>query len=276
MTANTFTNTYIDLMDTDIYCTYCLNDNPPIILVHGFVASSYTFHTVMPLFTQDFSVIALDLPGFGRSEKSTDFLYTYENYAKLILACMDHFGLDRVFLAGHSMGGQVALYASRLEPQRIKKLMLIDSSAYWGKVYGWARGLSFLPFSHLAVKRIVEKSDVEDTLKNVLYDHSLITDEMIQEYGLPLKEKKFYKALVRLLRQREGDLMRDDLQHIHTPALLLWGEKDNVMPLGAGKKLEKDLPNATLISYEKAGHLLTEERPEEIARQVKNWCLPMV
>lgn len=273
MTASLFTNTHIKLMNTDIYCTYNLNDKPPIVLIHGFVASSYTFHPIMPLLTQYFSVLALDLPGFGRSEKSTTFRYTYENYANLIIALLDHFNLGRVHIAGHSMGGQIALYTAQANPDRVGKLVLINSSAYWGRVYKWARMATYLPFSHLVMKRVVQKNDVEDTLKNVLYDSSHITEELIREYGSPLKEKKFYKALGRFIRQREGDLTRDELLQIHTPTLLIWGKDDNVVPLVAGKQLVNDLPHATLISYDKAGHLITEEYPEAINENIREWCL---
>src|SRR5699024_5815763 len=107
-----FTKTSITLMNTDIYYTYHLNGKPPILLIHGFVASSYTFRPIMPLLAETFSVIAMDLPGFGRSEKSTTFKYTYENYARLVIACMDHFKWTHAHLVGHSMGGQIALNAA--------------------------------------------------------------------------------------------------------------------------------------------------------------------
>lgn len=273
MTASPFTKTHITLMNTTIYCVYNLNDKPPIILIHGFVASSYTYHPIMSHLAHHFSVIALDLPGFGRSEKSTKFLYTYENYAKLIIRCMDHFNLEHVHIAGHSMGGQIGLYTARMKPERVNKLVLINSSAYWGRVYRWARAATFLPFSYVAIKHIVQNNNVKDTLENVLYDDSLITEELIEEYGRPLKEKKFYKALSRLMRQREGDLTREELSEIHTPSLLIWGEDDKVVPLSAGKQLANDLPNSTLVSYEKAGHLITEEYPKAITEQIKDWCL---
>lgn len=227
----------------------------------------------MPLLAKDFSVIAIDFPGFGRSEMSTTFRYTYENYAKLVIACMDYFKLHHASLVGHSMGGQIAMYTTRMIPARIDKLVLINSSAYWGKVHKWARIATLLPFFHLITKHIVQKNDVRDTLENVLYDHSLITEEMIEEYSMPLREKRFYKALGRFLRHREGDLHREQLKDIQTPALLLWGDADNVVPLSAGKKLKEDLPNATLFHYEKAGHLLTDERPQAIVEEIIAWCL---
>jgi pimeloyl-ACP methyl ester carboxylesterase len=69
---------------------------------------------------------------------------------------------------------------------------------------------------------------------------------------------------MRLLRYREGDLKSEDLKTIEKPTLLLWGKEDRVVSFRVGERLAKDLPNARLITYEKAGHLLTEERPQEV------------
>ncbi|WP_231746935.1 alpha/beta fold hydrolase [Lentibacillus sp. JNUCC-1] len=266
-----FRKTILTLMDTEIYCEYTLNGKPPLILIHGFVASSYTFNPIMPLLAQDFSVIAIDLPGFGRSEKSKHFTYSYENYAKLISECLDYFHFDKITLVGHSMGGQIALYTARLIPKKIEKLVLISCSAYLGPSPKRMMIASHLPFFHLFAKYIVQKNGVKDTLKNVLYDQKLVTEELVQEYGRPLEEKDFYKGLVRFLREREGDLSSEELKKINHQALLIWGEADKVVPLKAGKKLATDLPNATLKTYPKTGHLITEERPLDIYHQIKNW-----
>lgn len=271
LVTDAYTKTYLTLKNTNVYCEYVLNGKPPIVLIHGFLASSYTFHSIMPLLARDFSVIAIDLPGFGNSEKSTKFHYSYENYARLVIACMDYFELGNACLAGHSMGGQIAMYTARITPERINKLVLIGSSAYLWKVYKWARLLSYLPFSHLAAKRLVQKNGVEDTLKNVLHDESHITEDQIETYRKPLKEKNFYKSLIRFLRHREGDLTSEQLRWIHTPALLIWGVNDVVVPLHAGKKLAGDLPNTRFVSYEKTGHLVTEECPEAVYEDIKEW-----
>src|SRR5699024_6633334 len=105
-------------------------------------------------------------------------------------------------------------------------------------------------------------------LKNVLYDHSLFTAEQVEAYGNLLKEKNCDKALVRLLRYREGDLISEQLRELLTPALLLWGAEDKDVPLSVGKRLAKDLADAQLIIDDQTGHLVTEERPREIYEQI--------
>jgi pimeloyl-ACP methyl ester carboxylesterase len=264
-----YTSEYIKLLNTNIYCEYAIQvDKPTIFLIHGFVASSYTFNRLKPLLTKDFSVIAIDLPGFGKSEKSTSFTYSFKNYAKLVLTCLDYFRISKAFIAGHSMGGQIALYTAKEEPKRVEKLILFCSSGYLPRAKNFLIYSSYLPFFHFLAKRKINSQSVMRNLKNVFYDHTLITNDQIEEYGKPLQDKNFAKSLVRLLRHREGDLRSEQLKEIQTPALLLWGEEDKVVPLVIGKKLAKDLPNAKLFTFEKAGHLVTEEKPQEIFSQI--------
>jgi len=268
LNQNEYTKTMLTFADGKLYCEYILNGKPPILLIHGFVSSTYTFNRLIPLLQKNFSVIAIDLLGFGQSEKSTTFIYSYTNYATLVAEVIAYFQLKNVTIAGHSMGGQIALYTARKVPEKVNKVILLASSGYLKSANKLLIYSSYLPLFYLIAKRTVQKQSVKETLKNVLYDHSLLTAEQVEAYGKPLKEKNFYKALVRLLRYREGDLISEQLREIQTPALLIWGAEDKVVPLRVGKRLAKDLPDAQLITYDQTGHLVTEERPREIYEQI--------
>ncbi|MCD8511752.1 MAG: alpha/beta hydrolase [Bacillus sp. (in: Bacteria)] len=198
--------------NVDIYCEYVLNEKPPIFLIHGFVSSTYTFHRIIPLLARHFSVFAIDLPGFGRSEKSTTFQYTFQNYGKVVLECFHYFNLQEVTLVGHSMGGQIALNTAKIEPNKIKKLILLCSSGYLRRAKRTLIYSSYIPFFSYFVEKYIKMKKVEDYLKNVLYDHNLINDDLLREFGRPLGDRNFYKALVRLLRYREGDLSSEQLK----------------------------------------------------------------
>ncbi|MFN7251677.1 MAG: alpha/beta fold hydrolase [Anaerobacillus sp.] len=258
----------IEVANVNIYCKYSLSEKPPLFLIHGFASSSYTFNRLYPLLEKHFSVIAIDLPGFGRSEKSTSFQYSFKNYAQLIAECIDHFNLDRVFIVGHSMGGQIALYTAKAIPEKVSKLILLCSSGYLKKAKRALVCCSYLPFFQYFVERFVKKKEVEAYLQNVFYDKSLITDKHIEEFGKPLQEKAFYTSLISLLRYREGDLTSEQLKMINLPTLLIWGKEDTVVPVYVGKKLVSDLSNSQLVTYKKTGHLITEERPNEVFEQI--------
>lgn len=268
-----FTKTTIKLSGMNIYCEYKLNEKPPILLIHGLVASAYTFHRMMPFLEKHFSVIAIDLPGFGRSEKSIKFINSYENFADLIDKCINYFNLKEVYLAGHSMGGQISLYTARRFPEKIKKLILLNASGYLRPSSPWIKLLTYVPFFYRFVRRQIRKQGVRDTLEHVLSDHSVINEEMVKEYGRPLNEKNFYKSLLRLIRYREGDLTSEQVQQITTPALLIYAVEDRVISIKIAEKFKKDLPHARLITYPNTGHLFTDEIPEELAAQILKFAL---
>ncbi|RDW20316.1 alpha/beta hydrolase [Oceanobacillus arenosus] len=261
----------ITIGNVKIYCEYVMNGKPPIVLIHGFVSSTYTFYRLIRLLEKHYSIIAIDLPGFGRSEKSTAFIYSYSNYAAIVAECIQYFKLDEVCIIGHSMGGQIALNTARIIPNKIKKLILLCSSGYLKSANRLLIYSSYLPLFYLAVELHIKRKNVKENLQNVFYNHALITDDHIREFGRPLKEKNFYKSMVRLLRYREGDLTTAQLQAIKTPTLLIWGEEDRVVPVNIGKRLAKDLPNANLVIYKETGHLVSDERTAEVYEQILSY-----
>ncbi|MCE7790964.1 alpha/beta hydrolase [Salipaludibacillus sp. CUR1] len=258
----------------EIYCEHDFNGRPPILLLHGFLSSTYTFHRVIPILQRNFSVLAIDLPGFGKSEKCQSFIYSYYNYGRFVKSCADYFKLDKLSIAGHSMGGQIALNAVRVMPERIEAVVLLGSSGYLQKSRRLWIYSSYLPFFDRLISAYIHKRGVLNGLKNVLHDPSIITDEHVEEFGRPLAEKEFYKVLCRLLRYREGDLTSKQLKDIKVKALLLWGKEDRVVPVHIGNKLAEDLPHAEMITFNQTGHLLTEERPKEVCEAIISHCCP--
>ncbi|WP_186576695.1 alpha/beta hydrolase [Aquibacillus kalidii] len=258
----------IRLVGLDIYCEYLINEKPPILLIHGFVSSTYTFKNLIPLLSKDFSVIALDLPGFGKSEKSKTFVYTFENYSKVITACIEHFRLNNVTIVGHSMGGQVALYAAKHQPEKINKLVLLCSSGYLKPARKPLVYFTYLPFSRYMMEKYIRRRDWRKAVENILFDHQHITEELMEEFTRPFQDKHFYTSLVRLLRYREGDLSSSQLKTIQTPTLLIWGREDKVVPVSIGQKLADDLPYSRLITYERTGHLVTKERTHDVYNEI--------
>ncbi|MDL4840439.1 alpha/beta fold hydrolase [Aquibacillus rhizosphaerae] len=258
----------ITIGNLHVYCEYVLNNKPPIILIHGFVSSTYTFKHIIPLLAEKFSVVAIDLPGFGRSEKSKKFIYSFKNYAKLIVECLNFFNLNKVTIVGHSMGGQIALYMAKYFPDKLTNLILLSSSGYLEKVKNPLFFGSYLPFSRFFLERYIKRKNVRSSVENVFYNHQLITEELLKEFQIPLMDKDFYISLLRLLRHREGDFTTEQLLEIQVPTLLIWGSEDKVVPVEIGNRLVTDLPNAKLITYEKTGHLLTHERPLKLYNDI--------
>ena len=130
---------------------------------------------------------------------------------------------------------------------------------------------SYIPFFHLYVKFWLARSGVKKNLQNVVYDHTLINDEMLYGYLQPFLEDEIFIALTRMIRDREGDLSAKELSQVHTPCLLIWGEHDKVVPLHIGKRLKTDLKKSELVVLKDTGHLVPEERPEEVYQHIQRF-----
>ncbi|HEX7064025.1 MAG TPA: alpha/beta hydrolase [Bacillales bacterium] len=249
----------------------CKNDQTAdtLILIHGYLSSTFSFRQLIPLLTQTYTVAALDLPGFGESEKSRKFTYSMKNYGKLVLSFMIKAGIGKATLVGHSMGGQVALQAAKQTPEKVKKLVLLASSGYLKPFNRWLVSASYLPFFSWIVRREFEKRDSKEILREVVYDPAMIDQSMIDGYTKPMKVKAFYRSLIGLLRGHGGDLTTEELKTVQTPSLLIWGREDRIVPLKVGERLVQDLPDASLTVYDNTGHLLPEEKPEEVCRDIQ-------
>jgi pimeloyl-ACP methyl ester carboxylesterase len=242
-----------------------------LLLVHGFLSSTFSFRRLIPLLREEFNVIAIDFPPFGRSGKSKKFIYSYENISRSVISFVEHLQIKHVSIIGHSMGGQIALKISQLRPDLVKRSILLCSSGYLKRMKLPLVLSSYLPFFHLYVKRHLAKSGVKNNLLNVVYDHSMIDDDMLNGYLVPFLKGDIFPALTRMIRHREDELEEADLKKIDTPCLLIWGEHDRVVPLRVGKRLKQDLKNSELIVLKETGHLVPEERPEIVHKYIKEF-----
>ncbi|WP_053367565.1 alpha/beta fold hydrolase [Bacillus sp. FJAT-27245] len=243
-----------------------------VVLLHGFLSSSFSFRKLVPLLKRDYNVLNIDVPPFGKSGKTTKFLYSYKNIATTMIALLDELGIKKPILAGHSMGGQYVLNMIALKPDLANKAVLFCSSSYLeppGKLLSFG---SRLPFFHLAVKRwLVRSGGVKKNLKLVVHDQSLIDEDMLRGYMQPFLDKQMFRGLGRLIHDREGELPPEALRKIRTPCLLIWGVHDRVVPLAVGKRLNNDLVNSELVVLDNTGHLVPEERPEEVYQYMKEF-----
>jgi pimeloyl-ACP methyl ester carboxylesterase len=261
----------INVNNVQIYYEYFDHENPNakvIVLVHGFLSSTISFRQLLPFVMKEYKVIALDLPGFGQSEKSKSFIYKLSNYGQLIIDFLDKLNIQNVILIGHSMGGQICMHAAKKAPSRIEKLILLGCCSYVKRASRSLIACSYLPLFTWGMRSWIQKKDVKQNLLSVLHDSKLVTQELIDGYSKPITEAAFIHSLIRLLRHREGDMTSEELGEITQPVLMIWGKEDRVIPVKTGYRLKRDLPNAELIVYEKCGHLVMEEKPKEIAEEI--------
>ena len=179
--------------------------------------------------------------------------------------------MEKVNVIGHSMGGQIGLRAARFAPTKIERLVGLASAGYMGPVKKQLRMATRIPTFPFFLRLYFNHYNVVNTFLEVTYDKTIVTKEMMDGYIEPLKEKAFYQSLTRLIQDREGDLSSDEVSQINQPVLLLWGKEDRIVPLEIGERFAKDLPNATLKIFTETGHLLPEEKPQEVAAAIRTF-----
>ncbi|HSK79307.1 MAG TPA: alpha/beta fold hydrolase [Thermoanaerobaculia bacterium] len=243
-----------------------LGQGEPVVLLHGFGASTYAWRKVLPGLAKEFEVIAIDLNGFGYTQRPKDReSYTREGQTRLVLGVMDALGIGKAHFVGHSYGGAITLWTASRHPERVRSMVLVDSAA---PTYPEDRRSSLAAFRSLSLLFVrgvaLRPGAVRRALERSVYDDSIVTPELVQGYFDRLRIEGLgdaYHGLTAPSRSRPETV---DLRTIDVPALLVWGAEDELVPVHLGRGASGLLPRSTFEVLEKTGHLPMEERPEEL------------
>jgi pimeloyl-ACP methyl ester carboxylesterase len=239
---------------------------PPLVLVHGAASDSRLWQPQLEALADEFTVVAWDEPGAGRSpDVPADF--ELADYAHCLAGLIERLGLGPAHVGGLSWGGTVALELYRHRPELVATLILVDTYAGWKgslpeeEVRARVAGLREM----LARGR----EEFDPTLPG------LFAGEPPAEF-VPLLEE--VAAAVRpesletqLLVMAEADL-RDVLSTVAVPTLLIWGELDRRSPLGVAHQFEQAIPGARLVVIPDCGHVSNLERPAQFNEAVREFC----
>jgi pimeloyl-ACP methyl ester carboxylesterase len=251
--------------------------NPTLLLIHGFTASTYSWHKVtLALAERGFHVIAVDLLGFGFSGKPKWFDYTITSQARMIARFLNRLGIGKATLVGCSYGGAVAATVALDYPEFVEKLILVDavSNDYVKKrtVFRLAglRGVGEVVSAFLTDSRRFSKARMHETLSKD--NHHLITDERVEAIIRPLSAADAHNSVLTTLRNWDANRIEEDAGLINHQTLLIWGEEDTVVPLENGEKLHQSILNSRMVVFRKCGHVPQEEYPEGFVQVVTDFC----
>ncbi len=247
-----------------------------VLLVHGIGDSgARDYLKQIPWLAQNFHVIAVDLPGFGQSDKR-NALYSPRNYVAFLKHVADRFAHRSFILIGHSMGGVVALRYAATYPDDLERLVVVDAAGILHR-YAYASyqldqfgtGTSFLPAPvnpARGIAGIVRKIMGHAETRNLVPATVLQTATTRQRYlgGDPIRIAALAMA---------ADDLSQDVQQIATETLLVWGRKDTLAPLRTGKLLAQVLPHARLSVIDDAGHEPMIQTPEALRAIVEPFLL---
>lgn len=241
-----------------------------VLLVHGFGGSTYSWRHVAPRLAERFRVVALDLSGFGWTERPREReRYTLDGQTRLVLGVADALGIDRFHLVGHSYGGGISLWIAAHNAHRLRSLVLVDSTLPAYSAKRRKRFAGFRPLvSALLRTAALRPWFIRRGLQRSVHDPSMITDEVVDEYLRRLAVEGAVDAYQGLTAPADGSVPTVDLSSIRVPTLVVWGADDPLLAAHYGESAAQKIPGARFVAIPACGHLPIEERPEEFLAAV--------
>lgn len=246
-----------------------LGRGPPIVLIHGFAGSAFSWRYWAQDLAQDHSVVLVDLKGHGSAPAPRDGRYSPADHADLVYRHLVHEDLSDVTLVGHSMGGAVALLVALrcldAGDARVSRMALVAGAAFPQPLPPFikmARG----PLSRIVAGLIPKRGLVRRILRAIVHDPAGVSESQVLGYSEPLRRRAHRIAILETAAQlvpEDSEAITSRFPEIHLPTLLLWGDHDHVVPLWVGERLAEVLPHATLRVLDHCGHLPAEEKSTE-------------
>ena len=244
---------------------------PVVVLVHGITSSSATWERVMPRLAERFTVIAPDLAGHGESAKPRGD-YSLGAHASSLRDLLLALGHERATFVGHSLGGGIAMQFSYQFPERCERLVLVDSGGL-GRDVNWLLRAATLPGSELvlpflAATRLLDAgARVGGLLGRLGLGLGPICEEMARGHST-LSDSAARAAFVHTLRSvvEPGGQRVDASNRLylaeHLPFLLIWGERDSIIPVSHGHATHERMANSRLEVFPRSGHFPQLDEPE--------------
>jgi pimeloyl-ACP methyl ester carboxylesterase len=251
-------------------------DAAPLLLLHGLGATKASWLTVVPQLAKHHRVVALDLPGFGRSSKPRG-AYDAPWFADQVRNVMDGLSIERAFLAGNSMGGRVAMETAMRHPKRVEAIAcMCPAAAFNRRPALWLVKLLRPELGMMASR--LPRAQLLGGLHRLFADPRCIheswydaaIDDFLDTWQSPRARRAFFTALRNIyLDEPEGENgFWSRLSKMETPALFLYGECDELITHHFARKIGRTLPEAKVLVWGNCGHVPQIEFPDRTAREI--------
>ena len=240
-----------------------------ILLLHSFRAHTFTWRYLLePLAQAGYHVWAVDLIGFGLSDKPEHVTYNLDFFIKQVTDFMESKQIDKAHLIGNSMGGGIALKLGLLHPSKTSSLILLSA-------LGYPHDLPFYVTICRHIRQIwspfLGQSMVRHSMRYIMYDQQKISDEQVEAYTLPYRLPGGIAATLLTLQQFDNQYLIEMSQQYNTlqkPMLVIWGEQDCQIPVSHYEKFMRDFSHAQGLLIPDCGHIPQEEHPREVLKSV--------
>ena len=248
--------------------TLTAGQGEPVVCIHGLGGTKASFLTTIAALSGERRVIAMDLPGFGDSEKPLGAGYDAPYFAEAVIGLLDGLGMEKAHLVGNSMGGRVAIEVGLLHPERVSSLVLLAPALAWLRDRRW-RWLLRGPLPKLGLVQPAPRVITERLVRGLVPGGrdgwtAAGIDEFLRSFLTPRGRVAFYEAARNIyMDEPHGEQgLWTRMEGLEPPSLFVWGEKDTLVPIGFEKHVERVLPRAEHLELE-CGHVPQMEEPEK-------------
>ncbi len=263
---------YITVKGIKLRC-FVMGSGPQVLLLHGFGGFLETWAFNIPPLSKRYRVYAIDLPGHGLSDKPQN----YYNTAFAIESANDimkALGVTHAALIGHSLGGAVSINIALSLPERVSKLVLIDSAGL-SRTLPWLYRLSSLPVLGNILMSLAVEPSLTRSLKRLFYDSPLLSKEMVDIILENASQPGVRATMLRVLQQNVGlrgphpeAILIEKLPQLKVPALFVHGAQDRVFPLKHIRDAFSMAPNSRVKIFDQCGHCPHIEKAVEFNKAV--------
>lgn len=241
----------------------------PILLIHGFPTSSYLWRNIIDEVSARYQVIAIDLPGYGKSDKRIEDSFSFRYYNRVISGFLKNLDIDSISLGVHDVGGPIGLYWMVQHMEKVNRLILFNTLVY--PKFSWAVKLFGLATVVPGIKNwLTSPNGIKKALQIGVFDKSKLTAEVIRNYQQPFSDKNSRKVLLKSVQRLSLKGFSEIERKLHLykgPIQIIYGEHDKILPRvdRTMKKVKKNLPQSNVRIIPNCGHFLQEDAPEQIS-----------
>ena len=270
-----------DFIDIDGLAVHYRDQGPtsdplPLVLIHGTSASLHTWEGWVAGLSTTRRVISFDLPGFGLTGPNKDNDYSDPRYVAFVRQFLARLGVGRAIVVGNSLGGEIAWQLALADPAHVAGLVLIDAAGFAFEPESLPLGfrIARTPVLREPMRWVLPRRAIENSVLDVYGDPRHVSAELVDRYyELALREGNRVALMHRMDQLAPGPVAR--LPEIRVPTLILWGERDRLIPLRWGREFEKGIPGSRLVVFPGLGHVPQEEDPAATLAALRAW-LPQV
>jgi pimeloyl-ACP methyl ester carboxylesterase len=248
----------------------------PLLAIHGLGGTKASFLPTVAALADSHRVIAVDLPGFGESDKPIGAPYDSAWFAGALTGLLDELGIERAHLVGNSMGGRVAIELGLTAPDRMGRIVLLSPALAWLRDRRWALVVRALR-PELGLIQLAPRPVVEKVVRRLIPGAAegwtaAGVDEFLRAYLTPRGRAAFYAAARNIyLDEPHGDNgFWPRLAALSPEAMFVWGRQDSLVPISFMKHVEKALPAARHVELD-CGHVPQLERPRETHAAIRDF-----